>query len=162
MADLYTTQRTARKQLHLLLTGRNAHVSIEDALHGLPSRFRGVRLQNAPYSIWQLADHIRIVQWDFLKFCTNPEHVSPKWPEGYWSKNASPADEEEWQNCIDQILNDRQKFIDLITDQDQDMFEPFETEQEETIFRQALLVSDHTAYHIGQIVLMRRLLNAWP
>lgn len=161
MADLSLVESIARKQLLLLLSGGNSHVSLTDALNGLPTRLRGIKPQGVPYSIWQLTDHIRVVQWDILKLSTNPQHMSPKWPNEFWSRSAAPKDEEEWLNCLDQIYSDRQKFIDLVTDEDVDMFEPFATEQQETIFRYALMMADHTSYHIGQIILIRRLLNDW-
>jgi hypothetical protein len=161
MADLFVVDATTRKQLLLLLDGGNVHASLSDALYGLPSNLRGTKVHGLPYSIWQLLDHIRVVQWDILKLSTNLQHRSPKWPEGYWPKHATPVDEEEWQNCIDQIYSDRQKFTDLILDPDTDLFEPFVTEQDETLFRYALMMADHTSYHIGQIVLIRRLLNTW-
>ncbi|MBW4891403.1 DinB family protein [Mucilaginibacter sp. HMF5004] len=161
MADLSLVESTTRKQLLALLEGGNSHASLTEALHGLPENLRGVKPNDAPYSIWQLVDHIRVVQWDVLKLSTNLQHTSPKWPDAYWPKNAAPKSEEEWQNSIDQILSDRQKFIDLVSDEDVDLFEPFATEENETIFRFALMMADHNSYHIGQIVLMRRMLNSW-
>ena len=161
MADLYTTQQTARRQLYALLTGGNVHATIEEAVFGLTLRQVGLKPEKVPYSIFQLLDHIRIVQWDILKICTNPEHTSPKWPEGFWHKRAAPKDEEEWLECIDQLYTDRQKFLDLIMDEDQDLFDSFENEEDQTLFKNALWLADHTSYHIGQIILVRRLLNAW-
>jgi hypothetical protein len=161
MADLSLVESTARRQLLLLLNGGNSHVAFTDAVKGLSMRQLGTKLPDMPYSIWQLTDHIRVVQWDVLKLCTNMQHRSPKWPEGYWPKNVAPKDDEEWLNCLDQIYSDRQKFIDLLTDEEVDIFEPFATEQQETIFKFALMIADHTSYHTGQIVLLRRLLHAW-
>jgi uncharacterized damage-inducible protein DinB len=161
MADLSLVEATTRRQLLLLLNGGNSHAALTDALKGLSVRQLGAKPQGLPYSIWQLAEHIRVVQWDILKLSTNPQHRSPKWPEGYWPKTAAPKDDEEWLNCVDQIYSDRQKFIDLLSDTDVDIFEPFATEQQETIFKFALMMADHTSYHTGQIVLVRRLLNAW-
>jgi hypothetical protein len=161
MADLSLVESTARKQLTALLTEGNSHVTLTDALHDIPARIRGTKVQSLPYSIWQLTEHIRIVQWDLLKLSTNPQHISPKWPAEFWPKFAASKGEEEWQECIDQVDSDRQKFIELLTDEDVDIFEPFPTEEHESIFRFALLLADHTAYHIGQIILVRRLLNNW-
>jgi len=161
MADLYTIETVARKELTKLIMGGNAHATFEEAIHGLPDKLRGVKPEGMPYSIWQLVDHIRIAQWDILKFSTNPEHQSPKWPEGYWHKNAAPKSDEEWQTSIDQIHSDRQKILDMISDRDTDLFEPFETEQAQTLFREILLIADHASYHIGEIIVIRRLLRAW-
>ena len=161
MADLYTTRLTARKELLILLNSGNMHVTLFDALNGIPARVRGIKPEGLPYSIWQLTDHVRITQWDKLKYCTNPLHVSPKWPDGYWSKSLAPKDEDEWQACVDQVYSDRQKFIDIIADEGQDIFEPFENEEDQNLFRQALFIADHTAYHLGQIIILRRLLRVW-
>jgi len=152
---------TTREQLIKLLKGGNAHATIKDALHNLPAKLRGVVPDGLPYSIWMLVDHIRITQWDILKFSTNPDHQSPKWPEGYWPKHSEPKDEEEWDNAIEQIESDRAKFIDLLENQEISLFEPFLNEPNINLLREALLIADHTSYHIGQIVVIRRLLGNW-
>jgi uncharacterized damage-inducible protein DinB len=108
-----------------------------------------------------LVDHIRIAQWDILKFSTNPEHQSPKWPDEYWPKDPEPNDEDEWSNAVDQIESDRAKFIELLEDPEINLFEPLPNERKVNLLREALLIADHTSYHTGQIILIRRLLNAW-
>src|ERR1700761_8017702 len=93
-------------ELTKLLLGGGAHVSLQDALKGLKPKFRGVKPDNMPYSIWQLAEHIRIAQWDMLQFCKDADHKSPKWPDEYWPKNAEPEDDDTWKGTIEQISSD--------------------------------------------------------
>jgi hypothetical protein len=161
MKDFEDIDKVARLQLIELINGGNAHATLKDALHNLPVKLRGVVPDGLPYSIWMLVDHIRIAQWDILKFSTNPEHQSPKWPEEYWPKNASPKNDDEWSNSIDRIESDKTKFIELLKDPETNLFEPLPNERNITLLREALLIADHTSYHIAQIILIRRLLSAW-
>jgi hypothetical protein len=150
-----------RKQLISLLTDSNAHQSFDDAVKDLPAELRGVKPDNLPYSIWQLVDHIRIVQWDILEFSRDPSHQSPPWPAGYWSKEIAPPDEGAWQQALDQIRQDRDAFIALLNDPKQDLYGPFAHGNGQNLLREAILIGDHNAYHIGEIIIVRRLLNAW-
>lgn len=150
-----------RKQLIALLTSDQAHQSFDNAVKDLPIELLGVKPENLPYSIWQLVDHIRIVQWDILEFSRDPTHQSPSWPEGYWLKETAPADENAWQQSLDQIRKDRQAFITLLNNPQRDLYEPFAHGTGQNLLREALLIADHTAYHIGEIIIIRRLLNAW-
>jgi hypothetical protein len=161
MEDFEDVDKVTRHQLIKLITGGNAHATLKDALHALPAKLRGVVPDGLPYSIWMLVDHIRIVQWDILKFSTNPEHRSPKWPDEYWPKNPEPKDDDDWSDAIDQIESDRANFIELLEDPKINLFEPLPNEHEINLLREALLIADHTSYHTGQIILIRRLLNAW-
>jgi uncharacterized damage-inducible protein DinB len=144
-----------------LLEGGNAHVDFEDAIKQLPAELRGVQPQHLPYSIWQLVEHIRITQWDILEFSRNPRHRSPQWPEGYWPKEKAPASESAWQQAVEQVKKDRQAFIDLLRQPDVDLYTPFAHGDGQNLLREALLIADHTAYHVGQIVVVRRLLHNW-
>lgn len=150
-----------RKQLIDVLTGSNAHQSFEGAVKNLPAELRGVTPDKLPYSIWQLVDHIRIVQWDILEFSRDPTHKSPPWPKGYWSTETAPADERTWQQALDQIQQDRNAFVTLLNDPQHDLYEPFTHGNGQNLLREALLIADHTAYHVGEIIIIRRLLNAW-
>jgi hypothetical protein len=161
MEDYENIDGVTRHQLVKLLKGGNAHATLADALHNLPAKLRGVVPEGLPYSIWMLVDHIKIAQWDILKFSTNPEHQSPKWPDEYWPKNHEPKNEHEWDETIEQIQKDQAKFIDLLEDPETNLFEPFQNEHDITLLREALLIADHTSYHIGQIILIRRLLHNW-
>ena len=150
-----------RKQLVSLLTGSNAHQSFEQAIAGLPAELRGVKPEKLPYSIWQLVDHIRIAQHDILEFSRNPDYQSPPWPSGYWTKDLEPASEADWQQALDQIQADRDAFLALLNDPQADLYTPFVHGDGQNLLREALLIADHNAYHVGEIVIIRRLLNAW-
>jgi uncharacterized damage-inducible protein DinB len=149
-------------QLTELLTKGNAHITFEDALDGLPAHLRSVKPQNMPYNIWQLVEHIRIAQWDILEFSQGPDHQSPQWPEGYWPAADVPASEDAWKQALEQIEAHKQVFIQLLHDRQNQLLEPFPYGNGQNLLREALLIADHTSYHTGQIVLLRRLLGDWP
>lgn len=149
------------KSLKELLTGGHAHATFDDAIKGLPAKLRGVAPEGMPYSIWQLVDHIRITQWDILEFSRDPKHTSPSWPEGYWPENPEPPDETAWKLAIDQIKKDTKAFIQLLEAPDADLFAPFPHGDGQHLLREALLIGDHTSYHTGEIIVIRRLLGAW-
>ena len=146
-------------ELVKLLEGGGAHATIKDALADLPKELRGVKPHNLPYSIWQLAEHIRIAQWDMLEFSKDGNHQSPKWPDDYWPKEAEPADDTAWDKTINQINADRDKFIALL--KNADIFEKIPHGDGQNILREALQVADHNSYHTSEIILLRRLLGAW-
>ncbi|WCT11254.1 DinB family protein [Mucilaginibacter jinjuensis] len=146
-------------ELVKLLRGGSAHASLKDALKDLPAELRGERPNNLPYSIWQLVEHIRITQWDMLEFSRDPNHQSPKWPDEYWPKEAAPADETAWKNTIQQIDLDLENFINLL--KKDDIYQELPHGDGQSILREALQLADHTSYHISEIIIIRRLLNAW-
>ena len=150
-----------RDHLLYLLRGGGAHLDWEAAIAGLPANLRGVRPDKLPYSCWELFEHMRIAQWDILEFSRNPEHISPPHPEGYWPDEAAPADEAAWEESVEAFRNDLQAMRDLVADPATDLFQPIPHGDGQTILREALLVADHNAYHIGQIVVVRRALGAW-
>ncbi len=146
-------------ELIQLLHGGNAHVSFTDAIAGLPANLRGVKPEKLPYSIWQLVDHIRIAQWDMLEFSKDANHKSPKWPEEYWAKEAAPESDAAWHKALTQIDTDLKNFIELL--KTQDLYKPLPHGSGQNLLREALQIADHTAYHTGEILAIRRLLNAW-
>ncbi|RZK21947.1 MAG: DinB family protein [Hymenobacter sp.] len=148
-------------ELTKLLTAGQAHATFEQAVADLPAPLRNQAVPDVPYTIWQLAEHIRIAQWDIVEFCINPAHESPKWPEGYWPDKARPVDEAGWQATLSQIKHDQQRFIALLENPLTDLFAPLPHGDGQNIFREALLIGDHLAYHTGEIILVRRLLHAW-
>lgn len=148
-------------QLTALLNKGNAHVSLDEALGNIHFDLLGERPAGLPYSIWQLAEHLRIAQWDILEFSRNESYVSPEWPGGYWTKEASPASKEEWQKCIQQIKSDRKTFIELITKSREDIYRPFDYGTGQSLLKEALVLADHNSYHAGEIIILRRLLNDW-
>ncbi len=147
------------EEVKKLLHGGNAHAGLDDALAGLPPELRGAIPEKLPYSIWQLLEHIRIAQWDMLGFCKNPEHESPKWPEDYWVKETAPKNEAEWNESIRQIEADRKAFIELM--ETRDIYAKLPHGSGQRILTEALQIADHNAYHIAEIIVIRRLLGAW-
>src|SRR5579862_2578724 len=111
-----------RNHLLELLESRNAHVDLEGALAGLPAKLRGVKPDGAPYTAWQLVEHIRIAQWDILEFSRNPKHVSPPWPDGYWPKSPAPATASAWEKSISSFENDRKAMKKLVMSPKTDLF----------------------------------------
>ena len=143
-----------------LLNKGNAHVSLDDALDGIPFELLGKKVADLPYSIWQLAVHIRITQWDILEFSRDATYASPEWPEGYWPSEIKPASNEEWENCIHQVKADRASFIELLS-ATEDIYKPFDYGTGQSLFKEALVLADHNSYHTGQIILLRRMLHDW-
>ncbi|HLK17632.1 MAG TPA: DinB family protein [Bryobacteraceae bacterium] len=151
-----------RKQLVDLLDSSHAHANLDAALKGLPANLRGVKPKGAEHTAWQLLEHIRIAQWDILEFSRNPKHVSPAWPEGYWPKTEKPPSAAAWNKSIKQLHADLKAMQSLVKSKENDLFRPFPHGDGQNLLREALLLADHNAYHAGQIVYLRKLLNAWP
>lgn len=156
------SQQSLRNHLKELLTWSSAHVDLERAVKNVPTEYRGRRLEGAPYSLWQMLEHIRRAQEDILAFCRNPEYTSPNWPDDFWPEDPEPPSREDWQRSIDAIKRDRQELIEIIENPDRDLWSTIFHGEGQTYAREALLTADHTAYHVGQIVLLRRLLGIWP
>ena len=143
-----------------LLKGGHAHATFESAVRDFPAELRGKKVKGAPYTAWQLLEHIRIALWDILEFTRNPRHISPKWPEGYWPEKAAPADG-AWEKSVRRVRADMKAMEKLVLDPASDLLKPFAHGEGQTLLREALLVADHNAYHVGQLVMLRRLLGAW-
>lgn len=150
-----------RQQVITLLKGRGAHADFEAAVADFPPHLFGTKPNGAPHSAWQLLEHLRIAQWDILEFTRDPKHLSPKWPEGYWPLTEAPPAVELWQNSVDRFLQDSEAMQALVSDPDVDLTAPLAHGQGQTVLREALLVADHNAYHIGQLVMLRVLLGVW-
>jgi len=142
-----------------LLNGGTAHAKLDDALNGLPANLRGERPHGLPYSIWQLVEHIRIAQLDMLEFSKDGNHQSPKWPDEYWPTETEPANEEAWEASIAQSKKDLNELIELV--KNGNLYEPIPHGTGQTILREALQAADHTAYHVAEIIVLRRLMGAW-
>ena len=151
-----------REHLLYLLRGGGAHLDFEKAIAGLPEGLRGARPAGQPHTAWRLLEHLRIAQWDILEFSRNPRHVSPPFPEGYWPKGDAPPDAAAWDRSVAAFRADQRAMQDLVADPATDLFAPLPHGQGQTVLREALLVADHNAYHLGQLVVVRRLLGAWP
>jgi len=146
-------------ELTKLLLGGNAHVSLQDALKGLRPELQGVKPDHLPFSAWQLVEHIRIAQWDMLQFCKDANHKSPKWPDDYWPRESAPKDESAWNGSLSQINSDLDEFIELM--EHSDIYQKLQHGDGQTILLEALQIADHNAYHIGEIVAIRRFLGDW-
>ncbi|MET4080698.1 hypothetical protein ABIB40_000642 [Pedobacter sp. UYP30] len=145
--------------LEKLLHGGIAHASFADAVKDLPKAARGQVVEKLPYSIWQLVCHIKIAQWDMLEFCKNPNHQSPEWPKEYWPKEAAPKNDQEWGDTIKQIDADLEAFIVFL--RKADVYEKITSGDGQTVLLEALQTADHNAYHIAEIVVLRRLQGNW-
>ncbi len=150
-----------RKHLLDLLAGGQAHVTLDEAVADFPIEQAGIRPEGSPHSAWELLVHLRIAQNDILRFSQSADYKSPAWPKGYWPASTVPKNEKEWKDCVQAIRHDLAAFETMIRDPHQDLFRQFPWGEGQTLLREALLVADHNAYHIGQLVLVRRLLGAW-
>jgi hypothetical protein len=147
-------QEQLREHLLELLEGKSAHIDTESALEGYPIDKINVRVDGSPHTAWDLLEHIRIAQWDILDFSTNPNYKEMKWPDDYWTEPEGTP--ESWRRSVDQVLGDLQAMRDLVGDEETDLFAKIQHGSGQTILREALLAADHNAYHIGQLVLLRR------
>lgn len=156
-----TTKAGIVVELISLLTKGNAHATFEEATAGLTPASWNQRVPEVPYTIWQVAEHLRIAQEDIAEFSRSAAHQSPEWPAGYWPAPDATADEQQWQTTLDRIRADRQRFIALLHDDKTDLLAKIPHGDGQTILREAMLIADHNAYHTGEIILLRRLLNTW-
>lgn len=155
------SDQALREHLIYLLEGGGAHLDFEKAIAGLPVELRGAKVDGVPHTAWRLAEHLRICLWDILEFSRNPQHVSPEFPDGYWPEGDAPPDERAWDNSVAAFRADLQAMIDLVRHPATDLFANIPHGDGQTILREALLVADHNAYHLGQLVFLRRCLGAW-
>lgn len=155
------SDKALRQHLVKLLKGGDAHATFEDAVAHLPAELRGKRPEGAEHSPWQLLEHLRLAQWDILDFSRNPEYKSLKWPEDYWPAKPAPPAERAWEKSVQSFRDDLEAVCELVADEKTDLFAKIPHGDGQTILREALLVADHNAYHVGQLVLVRKLLGAW-
>ncbi len=150
-----------REGVLLLLRGGRAHVSFEKSVANLPEALRGKKPRGLPYTPWQQLEHMRIAQWDILEYIRNPQHISPEWPTGYWPGEAPPS-RTAWAKSVKAFQADRQALLDMAADPSTDLLARVPADPEgPTILHELLLVADHDAYHLGQLIILRRLLGAW-
>ena len=154
--------QSLREHLVYLLKGGGAHVHFMDALEGFPEAKRGTFVTGLPHTGWQLLEHTRIAQGDILEFSRNPKHVSPGFPEGYWPKTPVPGDETAWAKSVEAFQRDLQEMIQLVENPKTNLHAKIPHGDGQTILREALLLADHNAYHLGQLVDLRRALGVWP
>ena len=147
--------KALRDHLVELLDARSAHIDVESALNGFPLDRINERIPGSPHTAWQLLEHIRIAQWDILDFSVDPDYKEMAWPDDYWPN--AEATEDDWHRSVTQVLGDLQKMRDLVSHPASDLFKKLEHGQGQTLLREAMLVADHNAYHIGQLMLLRRI-----
>ena len=150
-----------RKHLVELLRSRGAHADFDQAIEGLPQELRGGRVQDLPFTPWRLLEHLRLAQWDILEFSRNPKYKSPQWPEAYWPDGDGPPNAGAWEASVASFRRDLGEMEKLVRNPSNDLFAPFPWGQGQTLLREAMLVADHNSYHVGQLILLRRLLGAW-
>jgi hypothetical protein len=150
-----------RDQVVSLLRGGNAHVTFDDAVKDLPAKLRGIKPEGAAHTAWELVEHMRIAQWDILEFSRDSKHASPDWPEGYWPKTQKPPSDAAWKKSIASIKKNREAMIDLVSNPKTDLYEKIPHGTGQNLLREALLIADHNAYHLGELVLLQRLIGAW-
>jgi len=153
--------KTLRQHLLYLLKDGGAHAKFEDVVGDNPANLRGKKPANFPHTAWMLLEHMRIAQWDILEFSRNPKHASPKWPEGYWPKTETPPGAAAWTKSIAGFRKDLKAMEALVSNPKTDLYAPLSWGEGQTVLREALLIADHNAYHLGQLVTLRRLLGAW-
>lgn len=155
------TDKALREHLVYVLKGGGAHADFDKAIKGLPAALRGKTPDGAEHSAWEILEHMRLAQRDILEFSRNPKHKSPEWPEGYWPKSPAPPNSTAWAKSVTAFQADLKAMCGLVTRTSTDLYARIPHGDGQTILREALLVADHNAYHLGQLVLVRRLLGAW-
>jgi hypothetical protein len=149
-----------REHLVQLLDGGHAHITLKDAVKDFPIDQIGERPDGVPHSAWELLEHIRIAQNDILRFSQSADYQSPKWPEGYWPAGSAPEKPEDWTKSLRALRKDLNEFIAMIRDPEQDLYKPFPWGNGQTLLREAMLIADHNSYHLGQLMLVRKMLEA--
>lgn len=156
-----TEDRALREQLVTFLSGREAHAEFKDVLNDFPVAVRGAVPKGALHSAWQELEHIRIALHDLLDFSTNPNYTAMQWPDDYWPKQAAPENDEAWDASVRAVKKDMADFEKLVGDPESNLYATFPWGDGQTLLREVLIAGQHTSYHLGQIVLLRRMLGAW-
>lgn len=153
--------KALRQHLLNLLKSADAHVDFEAAIKDFPVALQGQRPKGAAHSPWEVLEHLRITQWDILEFSRNPKHKSPEFPAGYWPGTQAPPNKNAWEQSAQAFRKDLGALCDLVANDANDLFAKVRPDGEQTLVREVLLTADHNAYHIGEFVVLRRLLGTW-
>lgn len=153
--------RALREHVVDLLRVGHAHIGFKDAVADWPPELRGAKPAGQPFTPWRLLEHIRISQWDIVEFTKSARHVSPEWPAGYWPEVDAPPTEAAWDASVAQVERDRRAMERIVADPQTDLFARIPHGTGQTVLREALVLADHNAYHVGQLLLLRRLLGAY-
>jgi len=153
--------KALRQHVIKLLKGGDAHVEFDRVVADFPADLQGKTPKGADHSAWELLEHLRIAQWDILDFSTNPAYKLLEWPKDYWPETAAPPDAKAWDKSVKAYGEDLKAMCALVEDEKTDLFAKIPHGDGQTILREALVVADHNSYHLGQLLLLRRLLGAW-
>jgi hypothetical protein len=151
-----------RKELFALLRGGNAHMDFDEVVSDFPPAHINEKVSEVPYSFWQIVEHMRIAQWDILEFIRNPAHISPHYPEGYRPSPDQRADKEVWRKTLSDFRSDREALAAMVQNSKNDLFAPIPHAKGYTIFREILLAADHNSYHLGELAIIRQVMDLWP
>ena len=151
--------QSLREHLLYLLRGGGAHIDFETLIADFPASIVNQKVEGVPYTPWQLLEHMRLAQWDIVRYSIDPDHVSPKFPEGYWPASDAPSNSDLWQDTVRAFREDLKEMENLVADPATDLCQPIPHGTGQTVLREALLLADHNSYHLGALVLLKRVLN---
>ncbi|HVZ67758.1 MAG TPA: DinB family protein [Patescibacteria group bacterium] len=154
--------KKTRDELVFHLMRGHAHMSYEDAVADFPEEHMNDVFTNGDYTFWHLLEHMRRTQADIINFSINPDYKDLKWPDDYWPKKDAKATKEDWNKTIKDFLEDRERLKKIIEDQTVDIYKVFPWGDGQTLAREAAVITDHNAYHLGEFAIMRQVMNAWP
>jgi hypothetical protein len=157
-----THDQQLRQQLAKALDWGEAHADFRTAVDGFPIDLRGEVPPGFSHSAWELLEHMRIALWDIVEFTRDARHKSPPWPTGYWPPAPTPPQDEAWDQSVQSFFDSLDEMRELVLDRSRPLLDPFPRSQGQTLMREALLAADHNAYHLGQLVQLRKALKAWP
>ncbi len=153
------TDESIRKHVLYLLRGGGAHLSFDDFVSSFPPDLCSRQIEGLPYTPWQVLEHMRLAQWDILEFSRDPDHISPEFPKGYWPKSDELGNPTLWKQTSEQFRNDLQEMEALVEDPATDLHAKIPHGDGQTILREALLIADHNAYHLGVLAVMARIVK---
>lgn len=156
------SEKVLRQEIVRFLKGGVAYMTLEEAIADFPIQHINTKAKNVPYTFWHILEHIRITQWDILDFCRNPNYKYIKWPDDYWPKQSEKATRSQWDKTIQSIKHDLNEVINLVEDSKYDLYTPFPWGEGQHLLREAILVAEHNAYHIGEFAILRQVVGTWP
>jgi hypothetical protein len=156
-----TDDKALRKHLLEFLHGGNAHVDVATVVDDFPEELYGSKPKGAPYTPWQLLEHIRFTVSDLLLFSTDPKYTAPKWPDDYWPTEDAPPSKDDWKKSVKALKSDFAAFEKLAQDPDSNLYAEIPWGEGQTMLREVMIACTHTSYHLGELVLLRRQLGAW-
>ncbi len=151
----------ARVRLAAALEGKGAHLTFEEAVRDFPESLMNTKPPHVPYTFWHQLEHMRITQWDMLRYIADPAHVSPEWPREYWPERDATTERAGWDETIRRYLADRGELIALVSDPAADLLAPVRHMEDRSILRSVFIAVDHASYHLGEFIMGRQILGAW-